>query len=318
LVKCDVFGSCAAYAAFMRECVAAFPPQGFPVTWVEGAGCDGQPLAGATIRGVVGASVETITVEGRPAGRLYEDAACRYCLLGGIHTTATAIMPDRQTHQTLELLEAGLNAAGMDMTNIVRTWFYNDRLLEWYDSFNETRTRFYGGRGIFDKVLPASTGIGGRNPHDSALVAAAEAIAFKHRDASVKTVTSPLQNHALRYGSAFSRAVEITMPRQRRLLVSGTASISEEGKTVYEGDIAGQIRQTLKVVDALLVSRRMSWENVVRAIAYVKRPGYALDFSRYLASSGIPALPWIMTHSEVCRDNLLFEIEVDAVMSANE
>jgi enamine deaminase RidA (YjgF/YER057c/UK114 family) len=316
IVKCDVFGACSAYTEFMRTLENAMPPHGLPVTWVEGGGCNGGPIAGATVRCVSGIHAETIFLGAQPVGRLYEDAFCRYCLLGGIHSNAPTVLPGQQAVMTLEALEAALNAAGMDMTNIARTWFYNDNLLEWYDAFNAARTRFYTERGVFDRVLPASTGIGGKNPHEAALVAGAEAIVFKQSGASMQAVASPLQNQALKYGSAFSRAVEITTPQERRLLVSGTASINEEGKTVYEGDIGAQVKQTLTVVDALLKSRQMAWSNVVRAIAYVKHPGFAGDFSRYLASSGMPKLPWVTAHNEICRNNLLFEIEVDAVKTA--
>jgi enamine deaminase RidA (YjgF/YER057c/UK114 family) len=316
-VKCDVFGSCGSCSAFMRELETAVPPHGLPVTWVEGAGCNGGPIAGATVRCVAGAEAETIFLGTRPAGRLYEDEFARYCLLGGIHSNAPTVLPGQQAQMTLEALEAALNAAGMDMTNIARTWFYNNNLLQWYDAFNAARTRFYRERGVFNKMLPASTGIGGKNPHEAALVAGAEAIVFKHAKASMQTVASPLQNQALTYGSAFSRAVEIATPQERRLLVSGTASINEAGKTVHETDLRAQISQTMKVVEALLGSRQMEWANVVRAIAYVKKPGYAKDFSQYCASSGLTALPWITAHNEICRDNLLFEVEVDAVKAAD-
>jgi enamine deaminase RidA (YjgF/YER057c/UK114 family) len=315
-VKCDVFGSCGAYSAFMRELETAVPPHGLPVTWVEGAGCNDSPIAGATVRCVTGINAETIFLGTRPVGRLYEDAFCRYCLLGGIHSNAPSVMPGQQAQMTLEALEAALNAAGMDMTNLARTWFYNNNLLEWYDAFNAARTRFYRDRGVFDRILPASTGIGGKNPHEAALVAGAEAVVFKHDGASMQSVLSPLQNQAFKYGSAFSRAVEIITPQERRLVVSGTASINEKGKTVYEGDVGAQIVHTMKVVEALLGSRQMAWQNVVRAIAYVKHPGLAKDFSRFLASSALPALPWITAHNEICRDNLLFEIEIDAVKVA--
>ena len=313
IVKCDVFGACSAYTAFMRKFENALPPHGLPVTWVEGAGCNGGQIAGATVRCISGINPDTIFLGARPVGRLYEDAFCRYCLLGGIHSNAPTVLPGQQAVLTLEDLEAALNAAGMDMTNIARTWFYNNNLLDWYDAFNAARTRFYRERGVFDGVLPASTGIGGKNPCEAALVAGAEAIVFKHSGASMQAVASPLQNQALKYGSAFSRAVEIATPQERRLLISGTASINEEGKTVFEGDIGAQISQTMKVVEALLGSRQMAWSNVIRAIAYVKHPGFAKDFSHYLASSGMPELPWITAHNEICRDNLLFEIELDAV-----
>ncbi len=313
IVKCDVLGPCARYKEFMKALDGLFPAPGFPVTWVEGLGCGNNPLAGILVRSVAGPMVETVCLDALPVARVWEDAVGRYCLAGGIHSNASSALPGQQAQLTLEKLEAALNAAGMDATSLARTWFYNDRLLDWYSVFNAVRTRFYRERGIFNRFLPASTGIGGKNPHEAALVAGAEAIVFKHHNATVREATSPLQNQAFGYGSAFSRAVEVETPDERRLLVSGTASINEAGETVCKGDIDGQICRTMKVVEALLFSRRMEWSDVVRAIAYVKHPAGAPAFSRFLQSSAVPVLPWIVAHNEICRDDLLFEIEVDAV-----
>jgi enamine deaminase RidA (YjgF/YER057c/UK114 family) len=313
IVKCDVFGPCVRYKQFVRALAAHLPPPCPPVTWVEGLSCNGAPLAGILVRSVAGARVDTVCLDSGPVARTWEDATGRYCIAGGINSGAPGIMPAQQTQLTLEALESALNAAGMDTTNLVRTWFYNDRLLEWYGAFNAVRTRFYRDRGIFEKLLPASTGIGGRNPHDTALVVAAEAIAFKVNGASVREISSPLQNQALGYGSAFSRAVEIETPGLRRLLISGTASINERGETVFKGDTAAQIDQTIRVVQAILESRSMNWADTVRAIAYVKNPGDAGTFSGFLRERSFPQLPWIIAKNDVCRDDLLFEIEVDAV-----
>jgi enamine deaminase RidA (YjgF/YER057c/UK114 family) len=313
VVKCDVFGSCGRHAGFMRRLESAFPPCGLPVTWVEGGSTSGAPIAGITVRFVSGADVQTVFLGPSPVGRVYEDTYGRYCLLCGVHTDATSAMRGQQVLLTLEALEAGLNAAGMDMTCLARTWFYNDSLLEWYGIFNEVRTRFYRERGVLDSVVPASTGIGGKNPHGSALVAGAEAMVFKSRDASIQEVASPLQNQAITYGSAFSRAVLMQSPHEKRLIVSGTASINETGRTVFAGALDAQIEQTMKVVAALLGSQGMGWPNVVRSIAYVKNPAGAGEFSRFLASSSLPVFPCIVAHNEICRDDLLFEIEVDAV-----
>ncbi len=313
IIKCDVFGPCDRYKAFTRALEGLFPPPGFPVTWVEGLDCSRDSLAGILVRSVAGPVVETVCLDAVPVARVWEDGVGRYCLAGGIHSNAFSALPGQQTQLTLEKLEAALNAAGMDTTNIVRTWFYNDQLLDWYSEFNAVRTRFYRERGIFNRLLPASTGIGGKNPYQAALVAGAEAIVFKHRNASVREAISPLQNQAFGYGSAFSRAVEVERPGERRLLVSGTASINEAGETVCKGDIDGQIGKTMVVVEALLSSSRMEWSDVVRAIAYMKHPAGAAAFSRFLQSSAAPDLPWIVPQNDICRHDLLFEIEVDAV-----
>jgi hypothetical protein len=57
----------------------------------------------------------------------------------------------------------------------------------------------------------------------------------------------------------------------------------------------------------------MDWADTVRAIAYVKNPGDAATFSGFLRERSFPQLPWIIAANDVCRDDLLFEIEVDAV-----
>ena len=41
--------------------------------------------------------------------------------------------------------------AGMSFGNVMRTWFYLDRILEWYHEFNHVRTAFFRER----KVNPA-------------------------------------------------------------------------------------------------------------------------------------------------------------------
>ena len=51
-------------------------------------------------------------------------------------------------------------------------------------------------------------------------------------------------NEACRYGSAFSRGMRIDLNGLSILLISGTASIDNEGKTVHVGDLRAQTRRT--------------------------------------------------------------------------
>jgi enamine deaminase RidA (YjgF/YER057c/UK114 family) len=162
-------------------------------------------------------------------------------------------------------------------------------------------------------MVPASTGVAGRNAIGAALLSGL--IAIKSEDEGVRAfeVPSPLQSPALQYGSSFSRAVELELPDLRRLYISGTASIDETGKTVYIGDPAGQVRQTMEVVQAILQSREMDWGDVTRALVYFKRAADAPLFEKYRQESGVPAFPAVTVENDICRDDLLFEIEVDAV-----
>jgi hypothetical protein len=59
----------------------------------------------------------------------------------------------------------------------------------------------------------------------------------------------------------------------------------------------------------------MRWEDVTRATAYVRHPEDAGVFEDYRASRGLPELPVVVAHNTICRDDLLFELEVDAVQA---
>jgi enamine deaminase RidA (YjgF/YER057c/UK114 family) len=142
-----------------------------------------------------------------------------------------------------------------------------------------------------------------------------DALAFVPRrsDCRAFAVSSPLQCSPGDYGSSFSRAVELASPSCRRLLVSGTAGIDSGGQTVHVGDVAAQIELTMRVVSAILESRRMSWSDAVRCIVYFKRAEDAPAFETYCRVHGLDRLPLVLTENDICRGELLFEIQVDAL-----
>ena len=45
----------------------------------------------------------------------------------------------------------------------------------------------------------------------------------------------------------------------------------------------------------------------------VKDIGDAPLFKKYCKDNGLPRVPFALSHSDVCRDDLLFEIELDAI-----
>ena len=137
----------------------------------------------------------------------------------------------------------------------------------------------------------------------------------KHPAVCVQALPSPLQCPALQYGSSFSRAVEVAMPDMRRVFVSGTASIAPGGETVHVGDVLAQTARTCEVVEAILASRQLGWEHVTRATAYVRHAADAGVFEQYRDRAGLPPLPVVVAHNTICRDDLLFELEVDAAQA---
>jgi hypothetical protein len=69
----------------------------------------------------------------------------------------------------------------------------------------------------------------------------------------------------------------------------------------------------MAVVEAILESRGMDWDHVTRSVAYFKRQGNLEILGRFLAQHGLPKMPMLHVVNDVCRDDLLFEIEVDAI-----
>ncbi len=311
IVKMDMFGADETFTENLSMMEKVFGQINWPVTSVVTNRLGDQNIAGVQVHAVSGVVVETISMNGYPVGRRFEDAQAIYCLLGGVHADDVSKSPENQTLETLEKLEQGLHLAGMALTDLVRTWFYNNNILGLYNEFNAVRTKFYREKSIFDGLIPASTGMGGSNPAHAALVAGALAMQFKNSDVSITEIPSPMQCSANDYGSSFSRAVEITLPDHRRLLISGTASIDSSGKTVHVGDIDSQITLTLEIIEAILRSRGMDYSDVTRSIAYFKpeEPVKTQAFDEF----GLSPEHMIIVQNDICRDDLLFEIEVDAI-----
>jgi 2-iminobutanoate/2-iminopropanoate deaminase len=126
-------------------------------------------------------------------------------------------------------------------------------------------------------------------------------------------------NEAYDYGSAFSRGMRIELGNFVVLLISGTASIDEQGRTLHVGDLPAQTRRTFDNIAALLASEGATWKDIVRTTCYlrdIERDYKAFNEERAAfykeqrlnplpASTGIQAI--------LCRPDLLIEIEAIAM-----
>jgi len=281
-----------------------------PTTFLTGSV---PPLEGVHVWAIRGPQVRLLKQAGRVIGSCWEDAHGQYVRLAGVIPQDASIPEEAQASEVLEIIKSTLAGCGLDFSHVVRTWFYNDRITAWYPAFNRARTAFFKDNRVFEGLVPASTGIGSSNIHGTALVAGLLAIRPKEGAIQVAPVVSPLQRPALEYGSSFSRAVEVSFPDHKRLIVSGTASIDPEGRTCHVGDPVGQTDLTMRVVDRILTSRDYTWSEVTRSIVYLKQAAYRESFEGYLRQHQMPAFPAVLIRNDVCRDDLLFEIECDAI-----
>src|SRR5271157_943937 len=79
-------------------------------------------------------------------------------------------------------------------------------------------------------------------------------------------------NEAFDYAkpSSFSRGLRLDIKGVTILLISGTASIDEHGKTVHEGDFRAQTWRTYQNITGLLASEGATWKDVVRTTCYLR------------------------------------------------
>ncbi len=126
-------------------------------------------------------------------------------------------------------------------------------------------------------------------------------------------------NEAYAYGSAFSRGMRIDLGNLVVLLISGTASIDDAGRTVHVGDLRAQVRRTFDNITALLASEGASWKDIVRTTCYLRDierdyPAFNEERSAFYRAQGLNPLPASTgIQAILCRPDLLVEIEAIAM-----
>jgi 2-iminobutanoate/2-iminopropanoate deaminase len=128
-------------------------------------------------------------------------------------------------------------------------------------------------------------------------------------------------NEAPAYGSAFSRGLRVDLPGGvTQLLISGTASVGDNGDTLYPGDFRAQLWRTYHNITKLLQSEAADWHDIVRTTCYLRdiERDYAEfnsvrnEFFRALGLDPFPASTAIQ--ARICRSDLLVEIEAIAFL----
>jgi len=292
-----------------------------PPTIVEGAPAFGAGLAGIHVIGARGRA-RLVRDGDQVRGRLVDGPSVRLLGLADVGRRLgerPARTPAEEALAVLGAAEELLAGEGFSFGDVARTWFYLGEILDWYGDFNGARNAFFGARGLASAsgagAIPASTGIGGRNARGGrctldlvAIQPAGPAPLARQR------LHNPRQSEATRYGSAFARAVALTAGDARYVFVSGTAAIDGHGASVHPGDFEGQVLHTLDAVAALLEAAGGRLADIGQATAFLKRASDATRFEQLLGRCGIEAVPLVTTIADVCRPELLFELDATAVV----
>ncbi len=122
--------------------------------------------------------------------------------------------------------------------------------------------------------------------------------------------------------SSFSRALRLDIKGVTILLISGTASIDSEGRTVHVGDFGAQLRRTYQNITDLLAAEGATWKDIVRTTCYLR--DIERDYEQFneirtefFKEQGLNPLPASTgIQAILCRPDLLVEIEAIAMFDS--
>ncbi len=236
-----------------------------------------------------------------------------------------------------QVLREQLALAGLELDQVLRTWLYLGDIVgeegdtQRYKELNRARTDAYEGVDFLktsllipreSQVFPASTGIGtqGRELRFGCI-----AFHTGRTDVHAVPLENPRQTSAFDYATKyspkspkFSRGMALARGDDATIFVSGTASITRS-ETRHTGDAGAQAAETLDNIEALISADNLSRHglhgfgataasNLAVARIYVKR---LEDIRRVRAvcEERLGGVPLIFTQADVCRPELLVEIE---------
>ena len=119
--------------------------------------------------------------------------------------------------------------------------------------------------------------------------------------------------------SSFSRGMRIDLNGLVVLLISGTASIDENGETVHVGDFRAQCRRTFHNITGLLEAEGATWHDIVRTTFYLRDIDrdyreFNEERTAFYKAQGLDPLPASTgIQAKLCRPELLVEGEAIAM-----
>lgn len=257
-------------------------------------------------------------------------------IANGIAPSETDLTIEEQAEQVFLTMERILDQEGLAFNQIYRQWNYIENITmvdsdkksgnQHYQQFNNVRTKYYS-KADFKSGYPAATGIGTLAGGVIVSFYAASTDAVR-----LLSVENPLQRAAFEYtdevliGSSeyngfhhctpkFSRAKLVENQKSVQIYISGTAAIRDEN-TVGLNDVEMQTEITVENIfqlispDTILPLFPGAAKNIpIEFIrVYIKDKSYYQKV-RKVCNRLLPGVSGIYVVSDVCRDNLLVEIE---------
>lgn len=279
----------------------------------------GRGFAGFILRVAAREKVQTILYDNKPCGKKWFEGNAQHIILQDLNGTGSAqVASARETEvgNMLHKADAILQASGGSYRDVVRTWFYLPDILNWYGRFNAVRNDVYTqfrlmhslGSGVLS--LPSSTGIGVGNTRKSAgtlnLYAVVGPQAGKPH---IRQLSNAGQKNAYEYGAAFSRGTVISNARTKLMQLSGTAAINRRGQSLFHESCTEQIDCTFEKIRELLRPLRAGLSDICAATVFLKNKRDINQLKNSLAAHGLSELPCVYVVADICRPELLFELD---------
>jgi enamine deaminase RidA (YjgF/YER057c/UK114 family) len=146
-----------------------------------------------------------------------------------------------------------------------------------------------------------------------------------HQAIPKKAISAPeTLNEAYDYSkpSSFSRGLRLDIKGITILLISGTASVDEYGRSIHVGDFRAQTWRTYQNITKLLDAEGATWKDIIRTTCYlrdIERDYEAFNEIRtqFFQEQGLNPLPASTgIQAILCRPDLLIEIEAMAIFDS--
>lgn len=278
-------------------------------------------------------AVDSLNYKGIAYTRFKDETGISICCLGIRHVDMRAGLHE-QLDETFRILVDILQYEGLSLSDIVRQWNYVPGILEivqtqgksiqHYQIFNEVRKEWYS-KTLFVDGYPAATGIGVKTgPFSIDFIATSP-------NPSLRKIGlyNPKQVNAYHYAQQhligdtlqgeqknpplFERAKMLESNNELQVFVSGTAAILGQ-ETVGVDDVQKQtevaINNMLELVSPGVTRSNQTFHfNHIRV--YIKDVAFR-DTIKTLCETQFPHISKSLVLADVCRNNLLMEIEGEA------
>lgn len=259
-------------------------------------------------------------IHGMTAGSPYvllRNSAGRFLFTGGFQGETLTQTIEQQAEQSFQHLEETLQETHFPLSSILRQWNYIEGITSFegtdqhYQAFNNVRSAHYA-QTLWPTGYPAATGIG---THFGGISIVVDAAVLTSSNAFAMPIDNRLQVAAHAYSEEvlevanhrkttpkFERAKCLTCGKERLVYVSGTAAIRGE-ESLKQADLSRQLEVTMENIKELIGSASLVYLRV-----YLKNPADYAEAARLLTDYAL-AIPITFMWADVCRDELLIEIE---------